>query len=276
MGDGTAPQGALRAHGSFPSEIAQFMETFGTGALISLSVERRHAIEILLTGLAGVRSAHVETTESGDIARIHVVSDGKLAPTQQARNVHSALLAALDLEVDPGLISVVPLKEDDDLRQEIGVPAARDPRVRLNHIGYEQDGFRITARLELEWQGHAFRGSSRDADTAKGRMMAAGRAALDALEEVTDRRVAFFLDGLEMLQTSDRSIAVASVRVISEARRADLAGCTIVTDDPNYAGAQAVLAAVNRCFGRLSGVRTNGEKTCSGPAPNGHVREGAS
>jgi hypothetical protein len=126
-----------------------------------------------------------------------------------------------------------------------------EPRARLHQISYQQEGFEVIANLELNWEGKAYYGVSQEADTAKGRMMAAGRAALNALGKASGQRAAFFLDGLHTFRTFDRSITVASVRVVSDLLRTSLVGCAIVADDPNYAAAQAVLGAVNRSFLRL-------------------------
>ncbi len=224
-------------------------------ALISLSSERRRAVESLLNRLAGVRSARVETGPEGQVERIHVVSTGGYSPAQQARNIESALLAALNLELDPRLLSVVALKEEEAAEPEgqglAEAPDPREQRVRLHHIAFEQDRFKITARVQLSWDGRIVHGSSEDTDTAKGRMTAAARATLNALEQVTERRVAFFLEGLEAHTTFERTIVVASLRLVSEYRKADLVGCATVEEDPNYSAAQAVLGAVNRSFAKM-------------------------
>jgi hypothetical protein len=82
-------------------------------------------------------------------------------------------------------------------------------------------------------------------------MVAAGRAALNALSRVSEQRAAFFLDDLHTFRIFERSITVASVRVVSDLLRISLVGCATVAEDPNYAAAQAVLGAVNRSFTRL-------------------------
>ncbi|HEY7461883.1 MAG TPA: hypothetical protein VIC59_08420 [Gemmatimonadota bacterium] len=126
-----------------------------------------------------------------------------------------------------------------------------ESRIRLNHISYQQEGFEVIANLELDWRGDTFYGVSQEADTAKGRMVAAGRAALNALGKVTDQRAAFFLDGLHTFRIFERNVTVATVRVVSDLLRTSLVGCATVVEDPNYAAAQAVLGAVNRSFSRL-------------------------
>ena len=252
MGNRVPPQGALRMHSNPSFEMMmKFIQAFGAGALSPPPIEQRHAVEALLARLTGVHSARVETTATGEIERIHVVADGTFPPAEQKRHIRSALLAAHDLEIDPRLISLVALREKAGYREEVQHPSVLEPRARLNQISYQQEGFRITAHVELDWQSRTFHGLSQDADTAKGRIMAAGRAALKALEKVTDRRVAFFLEAIDTLHVFTRNVMVASVRVVSDLCRADLVGCASSREDPNYAAAQAVLSAVNRSFVRL-------------------------
>lgn len=225
--------------------------------MILLSDERRRAVESLLARLAGVHSAHVETSPSGHLEGIHVISTGRFSPSQQARNIESALLAALNLDLDPRLISVATLKEEVEADGDDELDTVSDPfrvperRVRLQQILYQQEGFKITAYAELAWEGRTFRGSYQDTDTAKGRMVGAARAVLDALERLADGRAAFFLEGLETHQTFERRIVVASLRIVSAARRVDLVGCAMIEEDPNFAAAQAVLGAVNRSLAQL-------------------------
>jgi hypothetical protein len=222
--------------------------------LISLSSERRRAVESLLNRLSGVQSARVETGPEGEVERIYIVSTGKFSPAQQVRNVESVLLAALNLELDSRLVSVVSLEGeagDPEESERAESPDPRERRVRLHHIAYEQDHFKVTARVQLGWEGRIIHGSSEDTDTAKGRMMAAARATLNALEQATERRVAFFLEGLDAHVTFERTIVVASLRLVSEFRKADLVGCATVEEDPHYSAAQAVLGAVNRSFAKL-------------------------
>lgn len=249
MAHGTGPIRSLRTYRNSSSEIANFLHAFGSRALVTSAAERKHAVESLLHRLEGVRHARVETTRAGEIGRIHLVTDGRGSTAQLARHVRSALLAAYDLDVDPRLISFVPMRADED---EPPLPrGGAEARACLRQIGFQQEGYRVIAHVELDWLGQTFHGLNQDADTPQGRMMAAARAVLKALEKVTDRRVAFLLEALHTLQALKRTVIVASVRLISESRRSELVGSAMVAEDPNYAAAQAVLAAVNRSFALL-------------------------
>ena len=251
--------------------------------MVSLSNERRQAVESLLNRLAGIRSARVEVDSDGEVESVHVVSTGRFTAAQQARNVESALLAALDLSVAPDLISVVSVEEP-------AAPAPHTPwradalalpperRVRLGRLAFQQDGYRIKATAELDWNGTPFRGTADDADTAKGRLQAAARATLAALENLLEGRAAYFLEGLEAHATSERVVAVVSLRVISDTVNADLVGCAMVDEDPHQAAAQAVLAAANRSLTRLLSPRPHpsGDRARHQPAEleKGEARQG--
>jgi hypothetical protein len=123
--------------------------------VVSLSNERRQAVESLLNRLAGVRSARVEIGADGEVEAVHIVSAGRFTAAQQARNVESALLAALDLTVDPDLITVVALEDQPSPAPQapwrsgaVGLPLER--RVRLGRLAFQQEGYRIKAVAELD------------------------------------------------------------------------------------------------------------------------------
>jgi hypothetical protein len=219
----------------------------------------RREIETLLRHVTGVRAACVETTAAGEIAHVHVVTDGTLPPSLQRRQIRSALLATHDLDLDPDLVTLVPLTRGTGDGDEDRAPFVSDSRLRLHRIGYEQDGLQMVAHVEVARRDRTFHGASRDADTASGRVAAAARAALRALEQVAGGRAGFQLEALDRLRAFDRDVFVVTVRAISESDSPQLLGCAKVREDPSHAAAQAVLTAVNRWLGRLlTGAGRNG------------------
>jgi hypothetical protein len=254
MGHGTASDTAPPGSADPASEIVGFVRNShvgDAGDAVPYASERRGLIESLLSRLAGIRGARVETRPDGGVERVHLLADAGVSIPLLKQQIRSALLAAHDLDVDLGRISIVALKRDPFPLEDEGELPARDLRVRLARIAYEQEGFRIVAHVELNWRGTVFHGVSRDADTAGGRVMAAGRAALKALERLVERQTAFRLEALDHVRAFDRSIMVASVRTISDTRRMCLVGCARATENPSHTAVHAVLAAVNRSLARL-------------------------
>ncbi|MFN2432960.1 MAG: hypothetical protein ABR599_09160 [Gemmatimonadota bacterium] len=215
------------------------------------ATRRDPRLEDLLVRTAGVRAARVETTETGEIADVQVVADGTLPAAQQARQVRSALIASLGVGVGLDRISLI-APEPETGGSEGRRPRAPEPRPRLKSLASQQDGgFKVTILAELEWNGKAVRGLSRDADTDQGRIAAAARATLSALEKLGGGRVALSLEALDFVRAFQRVIVVASVRVLGDSLRGELVGCARVTDDPRRAAALAALAAVNRVVPRV-------------------------
>ncbi len=261
MPQATVPAGAQQTHAESSREGVTLARSSDAGPPTSHE-ERRRAIEALLSILADVEAVRVGLTPAGEIERIQVLAEGAIPPLELKRRIRSALLAAYGLDVDLRLISVA---------------GSADPeaRVRLRQIAYEQEGFRVAAHVEVDWRGQTFRGVSRDADTAGGRIMAAGRAALKALEQIAQGRVAFRLEALDDVWSFDRKVTVASVRAVSEAARLHLVGCARIEEDPRHSAAQAVLAAVNRSLTRLleDRGRATEEGLVAAPAAN-DLRDG--
>jgi hypothetical protein len=282
LGEGTIPEAALKPQRDSASELMNFIQAFGTSALVSAAAARTHGLESLLAQIPGVRSARIELTETGELEKVQIGSDGRFSPAEVLSGVQSTLAATGGPPIDPRLISVVSLKEP--FPDQALIPSvSREPRVRINRLGYQQDGFKIIAHVELELEDRIFFGFDREADTGKGRMMAAGRAALKALENIAQQSVAFSLEAIDMVQNFDRNIAVASVRAVSDLQRVTLVGCAAIADNPNYSAAQAVLAAVNRWLLRViaAAAGENGRASLPAeaaypgpegylPAPNGH------
>ena len=70
-----------------------------------------HEAEGLLLSLKGVVSARLVTRPGGEVEEVHLLTTDEVKPKQTVRNVESALLAHLDLEVDHRKISVAQTKE---------------------------------------------------------------------------------------------------------------------------------------------------------------------
>jgi hypothetical protein len=229
----------------------------GGGAAFAAPHPRRYVFESLLSRIDGVQAVRVETSDAGDIERIHLVAEDRVPAGEQVRHVRSALLAAHHVDVDPDRISLVPVHDGEDPGAE---PAgAAHERPRLRSLGYQTEGFRVLAQVELEWRGRSFYGVGRDADTAAGRLAAAARAVLDGLERMTGGGAAFFLEGLDPHQAFDRRVLVASVRLVSDGRRGQLVGCARLGESPHKSAVEAVLSAVNRILPRLSYAESAGD-----------------
>ena len=99
--------------------------------------------EKLLLSLKGVVSARVIAPPGGEVEEIHLLTTEEVKPKQAVRNVESALLAHLDLDVDHRVISVAQTKD-----RQVAEASAPKPTV---HIVPDP----TPAQSRLLFRGHA-------------------------------------------------------------------------------------------------------------------------
>ncbi|CAN5191253.1 hypothetical protein BH18GEM1_BH18GEM1_19250 [soil metagenome] len=231
-------------------------------------------IREILYQLQGVLDVAVDEGPKG-IDGISIRVADPAAARQVTRDVESALFSGLGLEIDHRLIRIewdangrqtngrealggdgFEPGDDDHLpaqwlqrygRVESPGREAEGRRVRLVAVRCAPEGGRyveITVELEVAGQSHTAR--VQDADTARGRLLCAGRATLQALAGTFDEDAAFVLEGIEEIAVSDAQglLAVLSARVGRE--RPVFHGSVILQGDPLEAAARAVLDALNR------------------------------
>jgi len=221
--------------------------------------------ERLLLSLTGVVSARVVARPGGDVEEIHLLTTHEVKPKQTVRNVESALLAHLDLDVDHRTISVAQTKD----RPPAEAPAVEAPvhilpdptpaEGRLlfcSHSVETERSHQVRHRVEIEWHGERFTGESSAADLPRAKLEAVGVATLKAVEaaltteeeEADERAVAvtLALDGVKVVDAFDRRFALVAVHAISGRDVTSLAGATVVEESTDRAAILAALQATDR------------------------------
>ena len=236
-------------------------------------------IRELLQQIRGVIGVDVDEGPDGIEAIDIRVSDPE-SIRRITRDVESALMSGLGLAVDHRLIRIAyaangptPINGREAPRPEPFDPfpfssgrlpaqtlqygTARSPRagrqpesrrIRLLGVRSAPDGGRwVEITVELESRGEAFSAKLRDADTPRGRVLAVGRATLQALAGMIDEdAAAFVLEGLDEVTICGATafLAVLSARIGQE--RPVFHGSALIQGDPLEAAARAVLDALNR------------------------------
>lgn len=247
---------------------------------MSQSHGRGTQIRELLHQIRGVIGVHVKEGPAGIEAIDIRVSDPD-SIHRITRDVESALMSGLDLELDHRLIRVaydgngpfppgngrtgarpepefhpfslpherLPAQSLHSGRGELG-RSGRDPqarRVRLLGVRSAPDGARwVEITVELEAWGEAFSAKIRDADTARGRILAVGRATLQALSGTIDDDAAFVLEGLDEVTICDSRALLAVLSARTGHERPVFHGIALISGDPLETAARAVLDALNR------------------------------
>lgn len=128
------------------------------------------------------------------------------------------------------------------------------PRVRFLDASSEVVSGRVAVTVRLDWAGETCEATAVEVETTSGRLRAAARALLDAVNLVIGMDGLFELDSAAAVRTIERDYALVSTVATSPAlgrRPISLAGAHVIDDDPATAAALAALKSVNRLLGRL-------------------------
>jgi len=206
--------------------------------------------ERLLGDLTGVVSARIVADTGGRIEEVHVLTDSQVSPKQTVRNVESALMAQLGIEVDHRKVSVAQTQGSDAgaAAKIIGISQLAGVR-RYLFEGYEFERKmpqHIVCRVRLRLENQEYVGTAEGTDIERGRLNAAAQAVLNALELAEEREIGFALDGVKTIDVFDLPVVVSAVYGLSGRTRTYLAGAAPVNESPEHAAILATLKATNR------------------------------
>ena len=219
--------------------------------------------EDLLLSLTGVVSARLVTRPGGDVDEIHLLTTDEVTAKQTVRNVESALLAHLGLEVDHRKISVAQTRERPE------VPSTQAPAVRvlperpvvslsrLLFFGHQVETERSHGarhRVEIEWKGERHAGTAIAADLPRTRLEAVSKATLEAVTSALSNEVhpdpgvgvTLALDGVKVVDAFDRSFVLVAVNAMAGREITSLAGAAVVEVSTERAAILATLQATDR------------------------------
>lgn len=218
--------------------------------------------EKLLLSLKGVVSARLVTRPGGDVEEIHLLTTEEVTAKQTVRNVESALLAHLGLEVDHRKVSVaqtkqrpVPQVEEEPLVRILPEPPAGQHRLLfLAHQVETERSHQVKHSVEIEWKGECHVGAASAADLPRPRLEAVSRATLSAveaaltseLEQGSSKRVTLALDGVSVVDALDRKFVLVAVNAMAGRDVTPLAGATVVEASSDRAAILATLQATDR------------------------------
>lgn len=220
--------------------------------------------ERLLLSLKGVVAARLVSRPGGEVEEIHLLTTEEVSAKQSVRNVESALLAHLGLEVDHRKISVAQTKErpaaQPAVEQEPLVrilpapPAGKDRLLFLAHRVETERSHEVRHRVEIEWKGECFAGTATAADLPRPRLEAVSRATLAAVEaalmkevkEGSATNVTLAFDGVKVVDAFDRKFVLVAVNAMAGRDVTPLAGTTLVESSTDRAAILSTLQATDR------------------------------
>ena len=206
-------------------------------------------LEEVIRRVRGVASVRVLKDEQDNIAEVHVVADPRRNPKQLVRDIESAVVVQMGLNLDHKKISVVQLESEP--RSEASPfehsPAATQ-RPLLVGLSYHLQGSQVRVEVHLEVGGETYSGAaSSDLSLAGLGVLAAG-AVLKALGPR--------LENLQPVRLAEAVKVRVAFRdawlVVVETAEGPLVGAALVVRDDLEAAAEATLAALSQRAARRS------------------------
>lgn len=216
--------------------------------------------ENLLSSLQGIVSVRVVTRPGGEIEEIHVLTTREVSPKQTVRNVESALLAHLNLDVDHRKISVARSDQTAPGLERRGGDEMVRPRrnesrlIFESHVIESEWGRRVRHRVEISWKGERFQGEASATDLPRTRLEAVARATLAAVDaalasqlgEGREHHAALELDGVRTVDAFERRFILVAVNGLADRDVVPLTGATVVEESSDRSTILATLSATDR------------------------------
>jgi len=228
-----------------------------------------HRAEDLIASLQGIVSVRVVPSLTGGIDAVHVLVGAGTTPKQIVRNIESALMAQLGLQIDHRKISVATTTGRPDVGRREGVSSAvmigaasqawrgrplyfEDVEVR----GSSANG--ITCRVILRRGETRYSGEAEaSVQTARTRIEVAARATVVALDSTPRDAGPLDLYGIEEVIAFGRTYLLAGIAVRQRRDQQILSGTCEVRDTAETAAVLSVLDATNRWIVRALDGFTN-------------------
>lgn len=221
----------------------------------------RSEVTALLRRVKGVAGADVVVGEEGEIRRIEIALLSGHDARRIVRDVESALYSGLGMNVDHRTIRIIGNgsgsgRDGSELARNLHVSstdAANDEDVRLPSR-IELEGVRLDPDgelfcevvVELRRDDELHEGSDRDADTPRARLMAVGRATIDALAGTLEHATAISLEGIEEFAICEHPALIAAIRSRRGRTLRSFMGTALIEGSREQTAARAVLDALNR------------------------------
>lgn len=192
----------------------------------------------MIEQVKGVLSVRVIMGKEG-IDEVHIISDGTRLPKQLVRDIESALLVQMGINLDHKKISVVQFAGKET------VPSGLSARLRLNSVKLLTEGKIAEAVVSIAMGSNCFSGTASGPNTNKNRLKLVALATLDAIEACRGTEK-FCLEDVQKVGVGGRDVLMVAVSLVSQKGEEGLIGAAFLGGDDRESAAKATLDAINR------------------------------
>lgn len=212
-----------------------------------MAVERQLSsaeIEAVIRHLRGVISSRVVQSSAGEVEEIHVLTEGTRVPKQVVRDIESALMAELGLEIDHKKVSVAQVQGPGEKFQQA--------RLKFSQVSLSLNGSSAEATVRLVKDEDIFSGVADGQSSSHGQMRIIANATLRAVEDSGANEGSMVIEDIQTVNMSGHNVVIILISMTTDRGEEYLSGSAVVKQDLWKAMVNASLDAVNR---RLSVMR---------------------
>ncbi|MFA9445090.1 hypothetical protein [Egicoccus sp. AB-alg6-2] len=200
----------------------------------------RETVENAIATIPGIIGARVVPGYERAIDELHVLASLEKQPKQAVRDVQTLLMARFGVTIDHRVVSVVQL---DELPRALG---ASVERLVLERVSTSLTAGQLHVEVGLRFGDRELSGTGDGSPTGHGRYRAPAEAALDAVTELLGPRATLHLEGVDIVETMGRRLAITLVHLRAGRYETTLTGSAIVREADVDAIVRSVLDALNR------------------------------
>ncbi len=193
----------------------------------------------LIRQVKGVISSQIVKGKDGEISEIHILADASRSPKQVVRDIESAVLVQLGVELDHKKISVAQLQGGDEAPSPIFRP-------RLEGVEFITRGAQAEARVTIDFGNQSYTGGAKGANVVRNQLRLTAGAALEAVESYLGGAARFALEDVQKTSFCGRDIILVSVSLVTAVGEETFLGSAMVTGDERETAVKSTLDAINR------------------------------
>jgi hypothetical protein len=210
-------------------------------------IELKAELDKLISSLGGVLASRAVLSDDEEIQEIHVLSDLSKSPKQLVRDIQSAIMASLGIEIDYKIISVAQVNSN-----MVVPPVSSEPRLIIKKIMISLDSANLETTVILGYGDKTFEGSSHGSLSGRNRIYSAINACLMALKSYLGETCTLSMLDLQRNTVAGNECFVVAISFAHPTGEMILYGIAQIKSQEAevQAAVMAVLAALNRSLGR--------------------------
>ncbi|MDY6827619.1 MAG: hypothetical protein SVV67_10760 [Bacillota bacterium] len=201
--------------------------------------DKARKIENIISQIQGVVSGRL-VCEDDKIVEIHVLADSSRSPKQVVRDIESAVLIKMGIELDHKQISVAQLEPG------VAPPPSNGVRLLLKSINYKTENSQASVTVAISSDDAQFSKTAIGQNNRQNRLRLTASATLLAIEQYLKVENILFVGDIQITTLYGCELVVVAVCLHLDNREEILLGTALNRGDDLESAVRASLDAINR------------------------------